>query len=353
MLRRYGEQGEQNLFGAMIEQFVTATIPTPLKNAAMVLQRPGNVTFAGRARLSMFENRKASDRDRSFRIMKKSKTGFYLLFLPLALWMTTFLILPYLRVLNQSFYTADEFGRLQPGFTLANYRKFFGRELYFGTLTETFLFSMAVTVCCLLLAIPLCYYIAFKAKKNKTLLYTLIILPLWVSYIVRAYAWKIILGQEGILNTFLMATGLAAQPVEVLLYSDLAVAICMVHIYSPFVIMPIYTAFEQIPRSLLEASKDLGANRFTTFFKVVLPLSLPGIIAGATFAFVLSLGDFLAPLLLGGNDTLFISNIFQNMFGTSNDKPLGSAIGIVMLVIVLAVLELSSRAEKRFGSLSS
>ena len=155
------------------------------------------------------------------------------------------------------------------------------------------------------------------------------------------------------LNSFLMYTGITDAPIDALLYSDIAVIIGMVHIYMPFVLMPIYTAFEQIPKSLVEASKDLGANRLITFYKVVLPLSLPGIIAGATFAFVLSLGDFLAPVLLGGPNTLFISNIFQNMFGTSNDKPLGSAIGIVLLIIVLVVLELSGRAENKYSSLNS
>lgn len=283
----------------------------------------------------------------------KLNANFYILFLPLALWMLLFLIFPYLRVLVQSFYTTNDFGVLQPGFSLDSYRRFFTKELYYFTLIKTFGLSLVVTSVALLISIPLAYYIAFKATKNKTLLYTLIILPLWVSYIVRAYAWKIILGGEGILNTFLMKIGLIGTPINALLYSDFSVVIGMVHIYCPFVLMPIYTAFEQIPKSLVEASKDLGANRFTTFFKVVLPLSLPGIIAGATFAFVLSLGDFLAPILLGGSNTLFISNIFQNMFGTSNDKPLGSAIGIVLLMVVLVVLELSSKAEKRFGSLQS
>ncbi|RIV19081.1 ABC transporter permease [Fibrisoma montanum] len=285
--------------------------------------------------------------------MKRLPASFWLLFAPLVLWMTAFLILPYVRVLTQSFYTVDDFGLLQPGFSLDSYSRFFSGPLYYGTLWKTFTLSATVTLCCLLLSIPLAYYIAFKATRNKTLLYTLIILPLWVSYIVRAYAWKIILGEEGVLNSLLMYVGLTDAPISVLLYSDVSVVICMVHIYTPFVLMPIYTAFEQIPKALVEASKDLGANRFTTFRKVVFPLSLPGIIAGATFAFVLSLGDFLAPILLGGPNTLFISNIFQNMFGTSNDKPLGSAIGIILLVIVLVVLEMSARAEKRFSSLES
>lgn len=283
----------------------------------------------------------------------KPNRSFWLLISPLMIWLIAFLILPYCRILIQSFYSTGEFGVLKTDVTLDSYYRFFSKELYYGTLLKTFGLSAIVTLCALLLSIPLAYYIAFKAKRNKTLLYTLIILPLWVSYIVRAYAWKIILGETGVLNSFLMYIGLTNEPISVLLYSDVAVIIGMTHIYTPFVLMPIYTAFEQIPKSLVEASKDLGAGRWTTFRKIVLPLSLPGIIAGGTFAFVLSLGDFLAPILLGGPNTLFIANIFQNMFGTSNDKPLGSAIGIILLIIVIFVLEVSSRAEKRFSSLES
>jgi spermidine/putrescine transport system permease protein len=283
----------------------------------------------------------------------KPNRNFWLLIAPLSIWMIAFLILPYCRILIQSFYTVGEFGVLKTDWALDSYHRFFTKELYYGTLLKTFGLSAIVTVCTLVLSIPLAYYIAFKARRNKTLLYTLIILPLWVSYIVRAYAWKIILGEEGVLNSFLQYIGLTHAPISVLLYSDVAVVIGMTHIYTPFVLMPIYTAFEQIPKSLVEASKDLGAGRWTTFRKIVFPLSLPGIIAGGTFAFVLSLGDFLAPILLGGPNTLFIANIFQNMFGTSNDKPLGSAIGIILLVIVVLVLEMSSRAEKRFSSLES
>ena len=283
----------------------------------------------------------------------KLKPTFYFLFTPLALWMLVFLVLPYGQVFVQSFYTVDDFGTLQPAFSLDSYQRFFTKELYYKTLFKTFGLSLIVTAVALLLSVPLAYYIAFKATSNKTLLYTLIILPLWVSYIVRAYAWKTILGSAGILNSFLMYVGMINSPIEVLLYSDLSVVIGMVHIYTPFVLMPIYTAFEQIPVSLVEASKDLGASRLRTFLNIVLPLSLPGIIAGGTFAFVLSLGDFLAPILLGGSNTLIIATIFQNMFGTSNDKPLGSAIGIVLLVVVLVVLELSARGERKYSSLTS
>jgi spermidine/putrescine transport system permease protein len=182
----------------------------------------------------------------------------------------------------------------------------------------------------------------------------MVIIPLWVSYIVRAYSWKIVLGTNGILNSALIWLGVTDKPLDIFLYSKVSVVIGMVHIYTPFVLMPIYTALEQIPRNLLEASKDLGASRWQSFIHVVFPLSLPGVIAGATFALVLSMGDFLAPQLLGGPDSsTMIANIVQQQFGTSNNWPYGSAIGIVILVLVLFVLEVTGKAEKRFSALDS
>jgi len=270
-----------------------------------------------------------------------------------SLWLFLFLALPYLALFVQSFLASDELGNVVMRPTAEHYRDFFAKPVYYGTLLYTFKIAAIVTTLCVLISVPLAYVIAFKVKRYKELIYTLIIVPLWVSYIVRTYAWKIILGREGILNTFLLYVGVVDKPVEAFLYSQSAVVIGLVHIFTPFVLMPIYTAFEHIPRSLVEASKDLGAGRFTTFRRVVLPLALPGIIAGATFAFVLTLGDFLAVLLLGGPDTLMISNVVQNLFGTSDDRPLGSAIGIVMLIIVLAILETTARLERSYGSVDT
>lgn len=271
------------------------------------------------------------------------------LVLPPALWLAVFLVLPYLALLVQGFLATDEFGRIVTTPTLEHYGRLLKKPLYSDTLIETFKIAAMVTALCVLLSVPLAYVIAFKVRRYKSLLYTLVIVPLWVSYIVRAYAWKIILGREGILNSFLVFTGLTSEPVDAFLYSRVAVVIGLVHIFTPFVLMPVYTSFEHIPRPLIEASKDLGAGRFTTFFRVVLPLALPGIIAGATFAFVLTLGDFLAVFLLGGPDTLMIASVVQNLFGTSDDRPLGSAVGILMLAIVLLLLELTGRAERRLG----
>jgi len=281
------------------------------------------------------------------------RRALFLLVLPPALWLLCFLVVPYLSLFVQSFLGTNDLGDVVFEPTLDPWKSFFKKELYPNTLFYTFGIALKVTSLSILFSVPLAYFIAFKVRRAKELLYSLIIVPLWVSYIVRAYAWKIILGREGILNSFLQWAKITDAPVEAFLYSEWAIIIGLVHIYTPFVLMPVYTAFEQIPRSLVEASKDLGAGRIKTFFRIVLPLSLPGLIAGGTFAFVLALGDFLAPVLLGGTDNLMISNIVQNLFGTSNDRPLGSVVGIVLLVVVVALLETTARAERSFASLDS
>lgn len=277
----------------------------------------------------------------------------YGLLLPLAIWLCVFLVLPYGYILIQSFFSTDSFGKPVPGITLDSYKKVFSNSLYIGTVFRTMGYALLVALLCVLLSLPLAYFIAFKVKKNKTLLYSLIALPFWVSYIVRAYAWKIILGKEGLLNGFLQWSHITDKPVTYFLYSTFSTIVCLVYILTPFVAIPMYVAFEQIPRSLMEASRDLGAGSFTTLRRIVFPLALPGIISGATFALVLSMGDFLAPLLLGGPNTLFISNIIQNLFGTSNDRPLGSAVGILILILISVILQLTSRYEKKFSSLKS
>lgn len=277
--------------------------------------------------------------------MKKANK--YILLTPLLLWLFMFLVLPYCFILTQSVLTTDDFGKVIYHFNLDSYIKIFTNPLYYETLTRTFVYAIIVALACILLSLPLAYFIAFKVQKHKSFYYTLIVLPFWMSYIVRAYAWKIILGEQGIFNSSLMNLGIINKPLRFVLYSDFSVILCLIYIFLPFVCIPIYTSFEQISKSLVEASKDLGANSWKTFWKVIFPLILPGVISGGTLALVLTLGDFLAASLLGGPNTLFISNIVQNLFGTSNDKPLGSAVGVVLLVLVFLLLEFSSRYEKK------
>jgi len=204
-----------------------------------------------------------------------------------------------------------------------------------------------VTGAALLLAYPLAYLLAFKVRRHRDLLYLAVIIPLWVSYVVRAYAWKIILGQQGILNGLLLSLGIVHEPLAVLLYSRWAVVVALTHIYTPFALMPIFAVLEAIPPSLREASQDLYANRWRTFWHVTLPLSLPGVLAGATFAFVLSMGDFLAPQLLGGNDSaLMVSNLVWSLFGVAYNWPLGAAVAVVMLALTLGLLALTGALER-------
>ena len=158
-----------------------------------------------------------------------------------------------------------------------------------------------------------------------------------------------ILGSEGVLNGFLQYLHITHAPVSFFLYSPFAVVLMLTHIYTPFVFLPLYASLEHIPRNLIEASHDLGATPRATFFRVVLPLSLPGLLAGATFAFVLTLGDFLAPQLVGGPSGIMIANIVQSLFGTAYDWPLGAAISVLILVLTVSLLFLAEGLEKRWS----
>jgi len=264
-------------------------------------------------------------------------------------WVVVTLLLPYALLLVHSFWRLDN-GVIVHQLTLENYRRLFGTSLYPATILYSGGVALQVTIFALLLAYPLAYLLAFKVTRHRNLLYMAVIIPLWVSYLVRAYAWKIILGQQGVLNGLLMAAGLTHEPVRALLYSRGAVVLALTHIYTPFALMPIYAVLESIPPSLKEASYDLYAGRWRTFWRVVFPLSFPGVLAGCTFAFVLSMGDFLAPQLLGGSDSaLMVSNLVWSLFGVAYNWPLGAAVSTVMLALTLGMLALAARLEQRWS----
>lgn len=269
-----------------------------------------------------------------------------LIAIPPILWIVVFLLIPYSLLFCFSFWQVRS-GTIVHQWTLNNYRQLFENSTYLQVLLRSTRIAASVTVLALLLALPLAYFLSFQAGKSKSLLYQLVIIPLWVSYLVRAYAWKTILGSDGVLNAILVHSGLIHQPASFLLYSPFAVVLTLTHIYTPFVFLPIYASLEHIPRELIEASQDLGASRVRTFWRIIFPLALPGAIAGATFAFVLSLGDFLAPLLIGGPSGVMISNIVVSLFGAAYNWPLGAAISACMLVLVVALISASERLQKR------
>ncbi len=268
---------------------------------------------------------------------------------PPLLWVAVFLLLPYGLMLAYSFWSVSESQSIVHSWNLANYIELFSHEVYRQTLVHSAWIAARVMLFSLVLGYPLAYFVSFHAGRRKNLLYQLVIIPLWVSYLVRAYAWKTILGTDGVLNTSLQYLHLTSHPLQFLLYSPFAVVLTLTHIYTPFTFFPVYAAMEHIPRNLIEASNDLGASRFQTFWRVILPLSIPGILAGATFAFVLSFGDFLAPLLLGGASGIMISNIVVSLFGAAYNWPLGAAISFCMLALVIGLLWISERLEKRWA----
>jgi len=269
--------------------------------------------------------------------------------LPPVAWVLLFLLTPYLLLFLYSFWTVTPAQQIVHTWSLQNYIELLRVPVYLQVLWRSMRIAASVTLLSLLLGFPLAYYVSFHAGSKKDLLYLLVIIPLWVSYLVRAYAWKTILGSDGVLNTLLQYLHITHHPQGYLLYSPLAVVLTLTHIYTPFTFLPIYAALEHIPRKLVEASHDLGATPTQTFWRVIVPLSVPGLVAGATFSFVLSLGDFLAPLLVGGPSGVMISNIVVGLFGAAYNWPLGAAISACMMILVLALLFATGRLEKKWS----
>ena len=266
---------------------------------------------------------------------------------PPLLWVTAFLLVPYALLFCYSFWTVSPQQTIVHNWTFQNYVQLVRNPIYLSVLFRSLRIAAAVTLLALLLGYPLAYFLSFHAQKRKDLLYQLVIIPLWASYLVRGYAWKTILGSDGVLNGLLQYLHVTRHPVEFFLYSPFAVVLTLTHIYTPFTFLPIYASLEHVPRNLIEASHDLGASPWSTFRRVILPLSLPGVLAGATFAFVLTLGDFLAPLLVGGASGIMISNIVVSLFGAAYNWPLGAAISLCMLLLVMALLFATERLERK------
>lgn len=266
--------------------------------------------------------------------------------LPLG-WTLLLLILPYLAMISVSFWSR-QFPLFVPDFQFGNYVQLFSEPQYTTVILRTLKIALEVTFFALLLGYPLAYFLVFNiaAPKVRNLVYMAVIVPLWVSYLLRAYTWKIILGTDGALNSALLSLGLIKAPLDVFLYNQTSMVITLTYIFVPFMVMPIYAVLENIPRGLIEASEDLGVGPMGTFWKVIAPLSAGGVVAGATMTFCLAFGDFVAPVLVGGPDGTMVSNLLQSQFGAALNWPLGSALATLVLIMVLAVLWVSARLER-------
>ena len=220
--------------------------------------------------------------------------------------------------------------------TLFNYANFFGNWTYLGTFLGTLLLCLEVMILSLVLGYPIAWFIWRQRGSWRYLLLLLAVVPLFMSYIVKLYTLRSMLGLNGLINQLLLGIGIFDRPSRILLFNQRAVLMTMAVIYLPFVILPIFLALERIPRSLLHASTDLGAGAWDTFRRVVLPLSLPGTIAGGLFAFVLALGDFITPQMVGGTTGFTIGRVIFSQFGLAYDWPFGAAMAAILLATALA-----------------
>ena len=263
------------------------------------------------------------------------------------LWVLSFLFIPYLIMFSYSFYIR-QYPFFIPAFQFGNYAEIFTDPQYYQVLIRTAKIAILVAASTVTLAYPLAYFLVFKIKSKRLqmILYMAVIVPLWVSYLLRSYTWKTILGSEGVLNSFLVWVGILDKPTDIFLYNQFSMVVTLTYIFIPFMVMPIYTALEKIPANLVEASKDLGVGPVRTFLTITLPLSMPGVIAGATFTFCLTFGDFIAPFLVGGPNGQMVANVITSQFGSSMNWPLGAALSIIMLVVVLSIITLSDRLER-------
>lgn len=255
-----------------------------------------------------------------------------MLLLPTTLWFLLLLVMPLIVVFVFSFGERGVAGGYTPAFTLAQYANLPARLKAF---TNTLTLAPLGTLCCLLIAFPFAYFLAVKANlKAKPLLLTLVIIPFWTSFLIRTYAWIFILGGRGI-PALLGAVGI--DDVR-LINTPFAVLVGIVYGYLPLMIFPIYVSLEKLDKRLLEASNDLGANRLKTFLQITLPLSMPGIVTGSLLVFILLMGEFLIPAILGGGKVFFVGNALVDLFLQSRNWPFGSAIAITLVVIMLIAI---------------
>jgi spermidine/putrescine transport system permease protein len=259
-----------------------------------------------------------------------------------------FFFVPMVVLFVYSFWTKTT-TELVPTFTLRNYANIFSKALYPRIIWTSVRIGLITAGICVLASYPVAYALTFKYKRLQDFALYLILISLFSSYLVRVYAWKTILGTNGLINQILLTLHLIEEPVTFLLYSPTSVIITLVFILIPFTVLPIFSSLQNINLDLLEAARDLGANSAQTFFRVILPLSMPGIVSGFTFSFILAAGDYVTPQMVGGTSGLMIGRIVADQFGMIYDWPFGSALSyftILLLILIVAFLNWALRVTK-------
>lgn len=256
-------------------------------------------------------------------------------------YLLVFFVLP-IGIMAVFSFRSGTLGAARNIFTLDNYKEYLTNAIFLSLLWRSIIISFIISIISVLLAYPLAYFLVFRAGSYRIILLTIIIVPTWTSYLLRVFAWKIILSSNGLLNTFLLWTGLIQDASPILMYSRDAVILTLVYVWVPFVALPIFAALGRIDLSLLEAAADLGCKQWETFFRVTLPLSIPGVVAGFFFVFIPTIGEYVTPSLVGGRSLMY-GNLIQDQFAMALNWPMGSVMSMAMLVAVILLLYLFTR----------
>jgi spermidine/putrescine transport system permease protein len=267
------------------------------------------------------------------RVRRKPALQVLVLVTPSLFWLTVFFVLPLLIVFVYSFLKRGPYGQIVWEFSLNNYARFFD-PLYLRIFARSFKIAGLTTLFCFLLGYPMAYWMATRPPKWRNTMLLLVMIPFWTNFLVRTYAWILILRDTGLINQALMGLGLISSPLP-LFGNDLAIVIGLVYGWFPDMVLPCYAAIERLDFSLLEAAEDLYANEVKAFARVTFPLTLPGIVAGSMLVFVPSLGAYVTPDLLGGARSVMIGNVIQSQFLSVRDYPFGSAFSFVLMAIML------------------
>ncbi|MDR0453406.1 MAG: spermidine/putrescine ABC transporter permease PotB [Deferribacteraceae bacterium] len=262
----------------------------------------------------------------------------------IAFWLIVFVFFPNILVFAVSFLTRDEAHLIAFRITLENYLRI-ADPIYLRALANSFVMALVTTVCCIIIAFPFSYILSRIKSKNKNILLLLIVIPFWTSALIRTYAIKTILTTNGIINAFLLKTGVISEPLN-MLYTGGAVIVGLVYTLLPFMILPLYAALEKVDIRLIEAAHDLGAGKRQTFIRIIIPLSSPGIIAGSMLVFLPALGLFYIPDILGGSKTLLLGNLIKNQFMDARNWPFGSAVSVTLTALMALLLLANYRTIK-------
>ncbi len=282
-------------------------------------------------------SRNLLERLHAYLIQRPALRGYLLLSPTLGL-VAALMCIPILAMGLMSFWQQTGHMSFDTSGTLQNYVEALTRDMYQVLFLRSLGISGLTTIATVVMAFPLAYFIAFYVKRHKMVWIILVTLPFWTSYLLRVFAWKVILGYNGAVNSGLISLGVIDEPLTFLMYNPTAVVITLTHAWATVAILPIYVSLEKIDRSVLEAATDLGDSPFIRFFRVVLPLALPGILAASVLIFIPTVGDYVTPSLVGGSDGYMIANVIQFQFSRGSNWPSGAAISLTSMTIVAVLV---------------